>query len=195
MARKSYKREYNVQWSNSDFSQDTTHLVSPRTFTSPYRSVGERIVNARNVLVENKSIRDEKLKQSRPAKESQARQASTSSKPLVTKDFNVKFYDESKPPYNMYMYKQPHIPPAEYPYKANSYNDHNAAGVRAAAGRPSDVAKQSGKHTGRVRTLRRPEFVKYDIAKPSRQSSPHRVFTYKKQVTLGDTERGPLTSY
>jgi len=195
MAKKNHKREHTVQWSNDDFSQDTTHLVSPRTFASPYRSVGERIVNARNVLVENMSKREEQ-----PKKENKIRHASinakTLSRPLVTKEFNARFFDASKPPYNMYTYKQPYVPQAEYPYKPN-VNTSSGQNVNstAAAGIPSIVANISEKDVGRVRTIKRPEFLKTNINSPSRNASPHRVFTYKKQVTLDNTARGPLSSY
>ena len=207
MARKNYKREYNVQWSNDDFSQDTTHLVSPRTFASPYRSVGERIMNARNVLVENMNNRmssSSAINNGRTtSKENQIRLPTNSnknktiSKPLLTKDFNTRFHDESKPPYNMYMYKQPRLPPAEYPYDKNKFKNNSKYDVNsnAAAGVPTIVAKISEKTKGRVRDIKRPEFMRTSLISPSRQASPHRVFTYKKQVTLDNTARGPLSSY
>ena len=57
------------------------------------------------------------------------------------------------------------------------------------------VAKISEKTKGRVRDIKRPEFMRTRLISPSRQASPHRVFTYKKQVTLDNTARGPLSSY
>ena len=139
-------------------------------------------------------------REEQPKKESQIRDASingkTISQPLVTKDFNARFFDVSKPTYNTYMYKQPYIPQAEYPYKSNA---NNASGQNAnwttAAGVPSIVAKISERDVGRVRNIKRPEFLKTNINNPSRNASPHRVFTYKKHVTLDNTARGPLSSY
>ena len=96
----------------------------------------------------------------------------------------------------MYTYKQPYVPQAEYPYKSNVNNSSGQNVNRtAAAGVPSIVAKISERDVGRVRTIKRPEFLRTTLNSPSRNVSPHRVFTYKKQVTLDNTARGPLSSY
>ena len=181
MARENYTREKApISWSREDFSQDTTHLVSPRTFTSPYRSAGERIVAARNVLADAGDTRRKSTPQSpRASSSSDGR----NTKPLYTRTYNARFVDESKPPYNVYHYKPPAHPDPEYP-RANA--------------KPAE----SGPLKGRVRKIAKPTYEKGDLNESraplpaeQRQANPQRVFTYKNKVTLKGTQRGPKSSY
>ena len=181
MARENYTREKPpITWSKEDFSQDTSHLVSPRTFTVPYRSSGERIVAARNALVDaSKSERKLSPRSSRGSTDV----PKSSSKSLYTRTYNARFVDESKPPYNVFHYRPPAYPDPEYP-------------------RAKAHPAESGSMKGRVRKIAKPTYVKGDLNESKaplpaeqRQPNPQNVFTYKNKVTLKGTQRGPMSSY
>ena len=135
MAREDRKREKTVNWSAENFSQDTTHLISPRTFTAPHRSNDEKINAAREVLVKSQ----ERMPATAGSSFAQ-NEGYNSGKMLSTKDYNARWHDTSKPPLNAYAYKPPTYPGAEYPYTQGQ--------------------NSSGPMKGRVRLIKAPEHSK-----------------------------------